>query len=107
MSNYTNELTQDLSLITKQRRHKPTAIIKFTKSEKDWYTLWDSNIVDKYNNEKLSLDKDFCMKPYINSYYSTERRQVILDMYDARSLKFTSLIVQQYFQDELKKIRNK
>ena len=107
MSNYTNELTQDLSLITKQRRHKPTAIIKFTKSEKDWYTLWDSDIVDKYNNEKLSLDKDFCMKPYINSYYSTERRQVILDMYDARSLKFPSLIVQQYFQDELKKIRNK
>ena len=47
------------------------------------------------------------MQPYINSYYSAERKQVILDMYDARALKFTSLIVQQYFQDELKKIRKK
>lgn len=105
MSNYTNELTQDISLITKERRHVPTAIIKFRSSKESWYTLWDNKVIAEYNGEKLDLSKDFSMRPYINTFYSIERRQVIFDLYDARALKFKSLIVQQYFQDDLKSLR--
>ena len=36
-----------------------------------------------------------------------ERRQMVIDMYDAQSFKFNNLIDKSYFEDELKKIRNK
>lgn len=107
MSNYTNELIRDTKLIYKGRKHRPTAIIKFTKSPGDWYTVWDSDIVCKYTNQKLPIAKDFAMKPYINTFYSPERRQTVLDMYDARAFRFDSLITESYFTEELAKIRKK
>ena len=39
MSNYTNELTKDRKLITKQRVTKPQAIIKFSKEKSRWFVL--------------------------------------------------------------------
>lgn len=105
MSNYTNALIKDKSLITKQRVHKPQYIIKFSKDTDKWYTVWDGNIVRRWNKEKLPIESDFCMLPYINSYYSLERRQAIFDMYNARVFKFPNLIVQAYFQEELRMIK--
>lgn len=105
MSNYTNMLNKDKSLITKQRCKKPTAIIKFGKTTDKWYTVWDGKLIKKYNKEKLPIESDFCMMPYINSYYSLEKRQTIFDMYNARVFKFPNLIVQAYFQEELRMIK--
>ena len=105
MSNYTNMLNKDKSLITKQRCYKPTAIIKFGKTTDKWYTVWDGKIIKRYNKEKLPIESDFCMMPYINSYYSLEKRQTIFDMYNARVFKFPNLIVQAYFQEELRMIK--
>ena len=105
MSNYTNEMTKDVKLIKKVRVHVPTAIIKFHKSPDRWYTLWDGSIIRKYNNEKLKDTSDFCMRPYIGSYFSMEKKKAIIDMYDAQNLFFTNLIVQTYFKDELMQIR--
>lgn len=105
MSNYTNMLNKDKSLITKERGKKPTAIIKFGKTTDKWYTVWDGKLIKKYNKEKLPIESDFCMLPYINSYYSLERRQTIFDMYNARVFKFPNLIVQAYFQEELRLIK--
>lgn len=105
MSNYTNMLNKDKSLITKQRCKKPTAIIKFGKSTDKWYTVWDGKVIKRYNKEKLPIESDFCMLPYINSYYSLEKRQTIFDMYNARVFKFPNLIVQAYFQEELRMIK--
>lgn len=105
MSNYTNMLNKDKSLITKERGKKPTAIIKFGKSTDKWYTVWDGKLIKKYNKEKLPIESDFCMIPYINSYYSLEKRQAIFDMYNARVFKFPNLIVQAYFQEELRMIK--
>ena len=45
------------------------------------------------------------MKPYIDEWYNLERRQMVIDMYDAQSFKFNNLIDKSYFEDELKKIR--
>lgn len=105
MSNYTNMLNKDKSLITKERGKKPTAIIKFGKTTDKWYTVWDGKLIKKYNKEKLPIESDFCMLPYINSYYSLEKRQTIFDMYNARVFKFPNLIVQAYFQEELRMIK--
>lgn len=105
MSNYTNMLNKDKSLITKERGKKPTAIIKFGKTTDKWYTVWDGKLIKRYNKEKLPIESDFCMMPYINSYYSLEKRQTIFDMYNARVFKFPNLIVQAYFQEELRMIK--
>lgn len=105
MSNYTNTLKKDIALIDKSRTSTPQAIIKFSKSPDDWYTLWDHNIVKRYNNENIPTTSDFAMRPYIGTFYSRERRQVIIDMFDARALKFNNLITQAYFQDSLAQIR--
>lgn len=105
MSNYTNQLKRDVELIYKGRVSRPTGIIKFSKSKKDWYTIWDGKVIRKYNNESTDPMSDFAMRPYIDTYYSNERRQVILDMYDARVFKFNTLVTQSYFQDSLTSIR--
>lgn len=105
MSNYTNALRKDVSLIEKKRTKRPTAIIKFTKTPSDWYTLWDGRIVKKYNNESLNKESDFCMRPYLDSYFSREKKQTIIDMYDSQALKFNSLITQAYFKDALSQVR--
>ena len=105
MSNYTNMLNKDKSLITKKRGKKPTAIIKFGKTADKWYTVWDGKLIKRYNKEKLPIESDFCMLPYINSYYSLEKRQTIFDMYNARVFQFPNLIVQAYFQEELRLIK--
>lgn len=105
MSNYTNALVKDKSLITKQRVHKPQYIIKFSKDTDKWYTVWDGNIIRRWNKEKLPIESDICMLPYINSYYSLERRQAIFDMYNARAFRFQNLIAQAYFQEDLKLIK--
>ena len=105
MSNYTNQLKRDVELVYKGRVSRPTAVIKFSKSKKDWYTIWDGKVIKRYNNESTDPMSDFAMRPYIDTYYSNERKQVILDMYDARSFKFNTLVTQSYFQDSLTSIR--
>ena len=103
MSNYSNKIENDIGLITKQRVHKPQAIIKFSKSKSDWYTLWDGNVVKKWKNQKTNTV--FSMKPYLDSYYSRERMMTIVDAYDGRALLFDSLITQSYFENALSFVR--
>lgn len=104
MSNYTNELTKDRRLLDKRRTKHPTAIIKFTTEKRMWFTLWDGRIIKRYHNEQLPLETDFCMRPHLNSYYSKEKRQAIIDMYDARAIRYDTLITQSYFSDAMKSL---
>lgn len=105
MSNYTNELSRDTELIYKGRRIRPTGIIKFTKRDVDWYTMWDDGVICKYNGEKLKEGTSYAMRPYIDDTFSKQKKQLILDLYDARVLRFKDLVTQSYFQDELTTIR--
>lgn len=105
MSNYTNALTKDLKLLYKGRVTYPQAIIKFSKDTNMWFTLWNKCVVKRYNNESLPLSTDFAMKPYLNTFYSKERVQTIVDMFNARALKFDTLITQAYFTDSMKTIK--
>lgn len=105
MSNYTNELTKDRSMIDSCRLKKPTAIIKFQKDCGHWYTVWDGRIIRKWNREQVEEGKIYCMRPYLGNLYSMERKKAIIDRYDAKTWKFSNLIIQAYFQDDLVSVR--
>ena len=105
MSNYTNMLKRDTELLYKGRTVRPTGIVKFSKSTADWYTVWDGIIIKRYNRENLPKELDFAMRPYIDTAFNKERKQNIIDMYDARALKFNNLITQSYFQGNVERIR--
>jgi hypothetical protein len=105
MSNYSNQLTKDKSMIDTCRCKKPTAIIKFQKDAGHWYTVWDGRIIRKWNREKLPEAQIFCMRPYLGNYYDRERRMMVIQMYDNKGWKFSNLIIQSYFQDELSTVR--
>lgn len=105
MSNYSNDLHKDATLIDKRRAVRPDGIIKFFKDPQSWFVLWNGKLIKRYKKQPLPKERDYCMRPYIDSYYSKDRRQVILDMFDARALRFDSLITLAYFQDYLKTMR--
>lgn len=105
MSNYTNELTKDRSMIDSTRVQKPTAIIKFQKDCGHWYTVWDGRIIKKWNREQVQEGAIFCMRPGLGNYYSRERRLKVIQAYDSKGWKFANLIIQAYFQDELATVR--
>lgn len=48
MSNYTNELKKDISLVTKERLLNYNTIIKFSKQPKDWFLVWNGNVITRY-----------------------------------------------------------
>ena len=103
MSNYTNELKKDLSLITKQRLIQPQYIIKFGKTVDTMFLVWDDNVITRYKQQPIK--SIVSMKPYLDERYNPERRQIIFDMFDARAFKFDTLITLSYFQGELQRIR--
>ena len=103
MSNYTNELKKDLSMISKQRLYKPQYVIKFGKSIGDMFLVWDDNLITRYKSQPVSAT--VAMKPYLDDRYNPERRQIVIDMFDAKAFKFDTLITLSYFQDYLQKIR--
>lgn len=103
MSNYTNELRKDLSLIDKSRKNNPVAIIKFGKELKEQFLLWDKNIITFY--KKQPIKNVYAMRPYLDEFFSVERRKKVIELFDAKALKFDSLITLSYFQAELEKLR--
>lgn len=107
MSNYTNNLKRDISLIKKSRTKSINSLIMFDKSQKEWYIVCDRNIIKRYNNNTVNSNMIIAMKPYLGQMYSPERKQIVLDMYDAKAFFFDSLITQSYFENSMIKIRKR
>lgn len=108
MSNYTNELIKDQEVIYKGKRpERPTNLIKFGRDREEIFTVWDGKIIKRYNGEGVKKENVIAMRPYLDSYYSKERYQQVIDMFDARAWRFDSLITQSYFSEELKMIRTR
>ena len=97
-STFTNEIKTDTSLIYKGRLNKPQAIIKFTTNKDNWFTLWDKNIVARFNNEHVET---LAMRPYIDELFRVEIRDNVIEMFDTRSFAFKNLITFKLFQKEL------
>lgn len=103
MSNYTNDLKRDLTLICKDRLHTPGYIIKFGKGLDSQYLVWEGNVITRYKGQPVS--KVVSMKPYLDSRYNPDAKQMIIDMFDAQAFKFNTLITLSYFQADLQKLR--
>ena len=101
-STFTNKIDTDTTLITKKRLIEPNYIIKFTKYKNEWFTVWDGNVIRKYNGEQKPV---IAMRPYISQLFSMERRQNIIDLYDMEAFKYATLVDKTYFESDLKKIR--
>lgn len=106
MSNYTNDLNKDRSMLFSGKLHKITGIIKFSREESDWYSIFDGNVIRRWKKgEGVKEGAITYMFPYLGGFYSKERRQIVIDMYDTKVWKFDSLITQSYFSEKLRLIR--
>ena len=103
-STFSNKVDFDLKLIDKSKLIKPSCIIKFSDEKDTWYTIWNGNIVHKYNNEKI--DNCIYMRPYMNEgTYIKDKVQKVVSMFDMRYLRFHTLIIMRMFKRELAMIR--
>ena len=98
-STFTNAIKTDDTLITKRRLKEPTAIIKFKKDQSTWYTIWDSNIIRKYNGERCK--HIYAMRPYLDETFSIDIQKNIITLFDTRSFLFSNLITFKNFQKDL------
>lgn len=106
MSNYTNDLNKDRSMLHVGRIQKITGIIKFSKDSSDWYSIFDGNVIRRWKKgEGVNEAAITYMFPYLGGFYSKERRQIVIDLYDTKVWKFDSLITQSYFSEKLRFIR--
>jgi hypothetical protein len=105
MSNYTNEIRKDLSMIYKGPLRKVGAVIRFGKDPSEWYSIWDGNIIRRYKGEKVPEERHIAMRPYLDTYFMKEKQQMVIEMFDAKVWKFTTLIDKAYFQEALTFVR--
>jgi hypothetical protein len=101
-STFTNQIENNYNLVSKQTLKKPMYIICFSENEK--YTLWDNNVIKKYCNEKKTI---ITMKPFIKDYvYNKENADNIIEMAYKRLFRFTDLITQKKFDNQIKLLKN-
>lgn len=94
-STFTNKIDTDTALINKKQLIAPSYVIKFTRDKKDWFTVWDSNIICKYNGEKKSV---IAMRPYLDEVFSADIQKNMITLFDTRSFQFRNLITFKEFQ---------
>lgn len=102
-STFTNKVETDTTLVTKKRISKPEAIIAFEKDKGKWFTVWDGNILARYNGERCK--NIIPMRPYIDLTFSREIRDKIIELYDTRCYLFHNLITQKMFKKELELLK--
>lgn len=105
--NYTNIVKRDLETLIKRgtKLKTPTRIIKFSKDKKDWFTVWDNDIIKKYTNQPFKSYQVTSMKRYLDNQYDPEKVMQVIQMQDARFFRFADLISQASFIANLKLIR--
>ena len=102
-STFTNKIEVDKALISKRRLKKPTMIIKFTKERDTWFTVWDGNIISRYNKEQNKTV--VAMRPYLDEKFITQLRDNVMLLFDTRCLYFKDLITFKLFQKELELLK--
>ena len=101
-STFTNKIDTDNTLVNKKPLSVPNYVIKFTKNQKDWFTVWDSNIIDKYNGEKKTV---VAMRPYLDEVYSPELQKNMIQLFDTRSFQYRNLITFKQFQANIELLK--
>ena len=106
-SNFANKVEHDVKSICKKRVKTPTLMVKFAKNPQNWFVIWDSCIVKRYNKVPINQNNIVAMKPYLDEAFDKEKRERIIQMYDEDKLKFDTLITRTYFEENLMTIRGK
>lgn len=101
-STFTNKRDTDTTLITKKRLVEPNYVIKFTKDKKDWFTVWDGNVIKRYNGEQKPI---LAMRPYLDEVFSTDIQKNMITLFDTRSLLFNNLITFKQFQKQVELLK--
>ena len=101
-STFTNKIDTDTTLITKKRLIEPNYVIKFTKYKNEWFTVWDGNVIRKYNGEQKPV---IAMRPYLDEVYNAQSQKNIITLFDTRSLLFTNLITFKEFQKQIELLK--
>ncbi len=101
-STFTNKIDTDNTLITKKRLEKPSYVIKFSKDRSTWFTVWDSNIIKKFNGERVPIK---AMRPYIDELYSVDVQRNIVSLFDTRCYQFSNLITFKQFQKQVQQLK--
>lgn len=100
--NFTNKIERDLSLLYKKRLTKPLYIIKFSKEQSDWFTVWEGNVVCPYYGEKKS---SVAMRRYIDEFFDSTLRDQVIEQNDVRAFKFKDILTQSLFYKNLEIIK--
>lgn len=98
-SNFTNKIEVDRSLLYTKRLRKPWCLIKFSKDSRDWYVVWDDNVIKRYNKEKLGFV--IAMRPRLDEIYRKKDMEAIVSNYNMRNYRFVDLATQIVFENEL------
>lgn len=101
-STFTNKIDTDNTLINKSQLIAPNYVIKFTKDKGHWYTVWNSNIVTKYNGEKKPV---VAMRPYLDEVFNVDVQKNMITLFDTRSLQFRNLITFKQFQSDMEELK--
>lgn len=95
---FTNQIEVDKSLLSKNRLVSPTYVIKFSRSKNDWFTVWNTRIINSYNGEQVV---SIPMRPYLDDIFNTEARDNVIQSFDNRVYLFRNLYVQKNFARQL------
>ena len=102
-STFTNEIEIDRSLlVNKRKRTTPMYIIKFNKFKDTWFTVWNDNIISDYNGEQKTI---IPMRRYLDEVYNRENANNIVEQFDARAYKFTTLACFKKFQKQMRLLK--
>ena len=102
-STFTNEIEIDRSLlVNKRKRTTPMYIIKFNKFKDTWFTVWNDNIISDYNGEQKTI---IPMRRYLDEVYNRENANNIVEQFDARAYKFTTLATFKKFQKQMRLLK--
>lgn len=102
-STFTNEVEIDRSLLVNKRLcNRPIAVIKFSKTKDAWFTLWNDSIIKDYNGEQNNV---IAMKRYLDEVYQDALVKVVLQKFDVRAYKFTTLSTFKKFQKQIRLLK--
>ena len=101
-STFTNKQNVDDTLVDKRPLVTPTYVIKFTKEQNHWYTVWNNGIVAKYNGEKKKV---IAMRPYLDELYNADVMKNVVELFDTRSFHYRNLITFKQFQQDIELLK--
>ena len=88
------KVERDLSMIKpkKTQIHKVTHLIMFSKQKNDWFCVYDSKYIRKYNGETVNANKIITMRRHNDKIFNPEKVQMVFDLYDSMSYSYCDII---------------